>query len=116
VILRRTLKKNDFSFKRILHSLEARRDESDFRNTQGLLKALHKREDQGELAFYYFNESGFLQSPSVPYAWNPIGKPCEVTACSQPKAERTGLYQPSGKAGLPHRDQTSDHQNGHRSV
>jgi len=62
--------------------LKARRDETDFRNTQGLLKALHQREDQGEHELYYFDESGFSQSSSVPYAWSPIGKPCEVPAYS----------------------------------
>nr|AFW03529.1 putative transposase [Halomonas sp. ZM3] len=58
------------------------RDETDFRNTQGLLKALHQQEDQGEHELYYFDESGFSQSSSVPYAWSPIGQPCEVTAYS----------------------------------
>ena len=62
--------------------MKARRDETDFRNTQGLLKALHQREDQGEHELYYFDESGFSQSSSVPYAWSPIGKPCEVPAYS----------------------------------
>ncbi|MGP9768817.1 IS630 family transposase, partial [Halomonas sp. AOP13-D3-9] len=82
VTLRRALKKNNFSFKRIRHSLKSLRNETDFRNTQGLLKALHKQEAQGEHVLYYFDESGFSQSSSVPYAWSPIGKPCEVTAYS----------------------------------
>jgi hypothetical protein len=62
--------------------LKAHRDETDFRNTQGPFKALHQREDQGEHELYYFDESGFSQSSSVPYAWSPIGKPCEVPAYS----------------------------------
>jgi len=62
--------------------LKGRRDETDFRNTQRLLKALHEREDRGEHELYYFDESGFSQSSSVPYAWSPIGKPWEVTAYS----------------------------------
>ncbi|WP_311955963.1 IS630 family transposase [Halomonas garicola] len=82
VTLRRALKKNRHSFKRIRHSLKARRDETDFRNTQGLLKALQQREDRGEHELYYFDESGFSQSSSVPYAWSPVGKPCEVSAYS----------------------------------
>ncbi|WP_152561112.1 IS630 family transposase [Halomonas sp. TG39a] len=82
VTLRRALKKNRHSFKRIRHSLKARRNETDFRNTQGLLKALHQGEDRDEHELYYFDESGFSQSSSVPYAWSPIDKPCEVTAYS----------------------------------
>nr|WP_323133626.1 transposase [Halomonas meridiana] len=47
------------------------------------MKALHEREDQGEHELYYFDESGFSQASSVPYAWSPIGKPREVTAYSR---------------------------------
>ncbi|TVU72758.1 IS630 family transposase [Cobetia crustatorum] len=80
--LRRALKKNQNSFKRIRHSLKGRRDETDFRNTRGLLKVLQEQEDRGEHELYYFDESGFAQSSSVPYAWSAIGKPWEVTAYS----------------------------------
>ncbi len=38
--------------------------------------------DRGEHELYYFDESGFSQSSSVPYAWSAIGKPWEVTAYS----------------------------------
>ncbi len=34
------------------------------------MKALHEREDQGEHELYYFDESGFSQASSVPYAWS----------------------------------------------
>ena len=82
VTMRRALKKNGHSFKRIRHSLKAQHNETDFRNTQGLMKALHAREDQGEHELYYFDESGFSQASSVPYAWSPISKPWEITAYS----------------------------------
>lgn len=39
-------------------------------------------EDQGAAELYYFDESGFSQSSCVPYAWSPIGRPCEITAYS----------------------------------
>lgn len=44
---------------------------------------LQQREDLGEHELYYFDESGFSQSSPVPYAWSPIGKPCEVVAYSR---------------------------------
>lgn len=43
---------------------------------------LREREDQGEHELYYFDESDFSQSSSVPYAWSAIGKPWEITAYS----------------------------------
>ena len=44
------------------------------------MKALQEREDQGKHELYYFDESGFSQSSSVPYAWSPIGQPWEIPA------------------------------------
>ncbi len=46
------------------------------------MKALQEREDHGEHEFYYFDESGFSQSSSVPYSWSPIGQPWEMPAYS----------------------------------
>lgn len=43
---------------------------------------LQEQEDQGEHELYYFDESGFSQSSSIPYAWSSVGKPWEVTAYS----------------------------------
>lgn len=47
------------------------------------MKVLHQQEDQGEHELYYFDESGFSQSSSVPYAWSPIGKPWQIPAYSR---------------------------------
>lgn len=81
--LKRALKKIGHSFKRIRRSLTGRRDETDFRNTQGLMSALQAWEDQGITELYYFDESGFSQSSALPYAWSPIGQPLEITAFSR---------------------------------
>jgi|TARA_R100001244_G_scaffold82550_1_gene64034 transposase len=65
--------------------LTALRDETDFRRTQGLINALKEWEDNGECDLYFFDEAGFSQSSSLPYAWSPVGKPWEVTAYSRSK-------------------------------
>ncbi|GEN29438.1 hypothetical protein HVA01_30840 [Halovibrio variabilis] len=44
---------------------------------EALLKVLQEREDH---ELYYFDESGFSQSSSVPYAWSAIGKLKQVQA------------------------------------
>jgi len=80
--IKRALKKIGYSFKRVRRSLKRRRNETDFRNTQGLLAELQKWEDQGAAERYYFDESGFSQSSSIPYAWSPIGQPWEMVAYS----------------------------------
>lgn len=61
------------------------------------MKALQAREDQGDLELYYFDESGFSQASSVPYAWSPIGKPWEVTAYS--RGRRLNVLGFLGRAG-----------------
>lgn len=79
----RLAKKNGYSFKRARRSLKDRRDETDFRHTQGLLSVLQQWEEAGDVELYYFDESGFSQSSAVPYAWSPVGCPLEVPAYSR---------------------------------
>ncbi len=62
--------------------MKERRDETDFRNTQNLLQELWKWEDHEEAELYYFDESGFSQVSSLPYAWSPVGQPLELPAFS----------------------------------
>ena len=71
-----------YSFKRARRSLKHRRDETDFRNTQGLLSALQQWEETGGTELYYFDESGFSQSSAVPYAWSPVRQPLAMSAYS----------------------------------
>ncbi|WP_339935391.1 hypothetical protein [Vreelandella glaciei] len=64
----------------------ARRDETDFRHTQGLINVLKEWEDSGECDLYFFDEAGFYPSSSLPYAWSPISKPWGITAYSHSKS------------------------------
>ena len=54
-------------------SLKRLRDPEAFAKCKRALEALQKQEDQGKIALYYFDESGFALDPSIPYAWH-IGK------------------------------------------
>lgn len=78
-----SLKKLGYSFKRARQSLKDRRDETDFRHTQGLLAELQRWEARGEADLYYFDESGFSQSSVLPYAWGPVGYPRKMPAYSR---------------------------------
>jgi len=66
-------------------SLRKRRDEQDFRNTQGLIKEFVEWEKDGRCELYFFDESGFSQSSSLPYAWSPIGERVEIPGYSHSK-------------------------------
>ena len=41
---------------------------------------MQKQEDQGQIALYYFDESGFALDPTIPYAWQEPGSIIELPA------------------------------------
>ncbi|MBB1489675.1 transposase [Oceanospirillum sediminis] len=47
-----------------------------------MLSEFSQWEKEGKSELYYFDESGFSQRSSLPYAWSPIGAPLEVPAYS----------------------------------
>jgi transposase len=67
--LKRLAKKARLRWKRVRKSLKRLRDPKAFARCQRALAALQKQEDQGKIALYYFDESGFALDPTIPYAW-----------------------------------------------
>ena len=47
-----------------------------------MINHLHQREAAGECDLWYFDATGFCLSPSVPYAWQPIGQTIAVPSSS----------------------------------
>ncbi len=50
-------------------SFKSLRDPKAFARCQRALAALQHQEDQGKIALYYFDASGFALDPTIPYAW-----------------------------------------------
>lgn len=46
------------------------------------MRQLQQWEERGEAELYYFDESGFSQASSVPYAWGPVNQPLALPAFS----------------------------------
>jgi hypothetical protein len=46
---------------------------------------LHARAMHGECAVWYCDASGFCLTPSLPYAWQPLGVVIEVPTSAQNK-------------------------------
>jgi len=67
--LKRLAKKARLRWKRVRKSLKSLRDPQAFARGQRELAALQTHEDQGKIALYYFDESGFALDPTIPYAW-----------------------------------------------
>jgi len=78
--LKRLAKKARLRWKRVRKSLKSLRDPEEFAKCQRELEALQKQEDQGKIALYYFDESGFSLEPCIPYAWQETGTVIEVPA------------------------------------
>src|SRR5262249_31704229 len=55
------------------------------------LEALQKREDQGKIDLYYFDESGFTLDPYIPYAWQEPGTVIEIPATKWTRINIVGL-------------------------
>ncbi|HEX2472401.1 MAG TPA: IS630 family transposase [Nitrososphaera sp.] len=71
-------KKNRYVWKRIKHAPEKSPDPEKYERSKALIHHLHTREMQGECDVWYFDGSGFCLTPSIPYAWQPIGSVIEV--------------------------------------
>jgi len=67
--LKRLAKKARLRWKRVRKSLKRLRDPAAFAKCQRELEALQTQDDQGQIALYYFDESGFALDPTIPYAW-----------------------------------------------
>ena len=67
--LKRLAKKARLRWKRVRKSLKSLRDPDAFAQAKRELEVLQKQEDQGQIALYYFAESGFALDPTIPYAW-----------------------------------------------
>src|SRR6266702_6042818 len=67
--LKRLAQRARLRWKRVRKSLKSLRDPDAFAKAKRELEALQQQEDQGQIALYYFDESGFALDPTIPYAW-----------------------------------------------
>lgn len=78
--LKRLAKQARLRWKRVRKSLKSLRDPDAFAKAKRELEALQHQEDQGQLALYYFDESGFALDPTIPYAWQAPNSVIELPA------------------------------------
>lgn len=77
-------------------SLSSKRDEAAFKAKQQLLEGLKRREDEGELDLYFYDEAGFSLLPSVPYAWQAKGETALLSSGRSKSLNVLGLLKRSG--------------------
>lgn len=95
--LKRILKKGNKAWKRIRKSLRGKRDEADFQAAKIELDKFRAEAAAGKIDLLYFDEAGFSLDPSVPYAWQTIGKVIEIPASSTGRLNVLGFYSPDNR-------------------
>ena len=58
--------------------MKSKRDDDAFIRSKSQVEALIQEEKEGKIDLYYFDESGFSLTPSIPYAWQESGNTIEV--------------------------------------
>jgi len=89
--LKRLAKKARLRWKRVRKSLKSLRDPDAFAQAKRELAALQHPEDHGQIALYYFDESGFALDPTMPYAWQEPQSVIELPARKDGRIKVLGL-------------------------
>jgi len=89
--LKRICRKAGLIWKRVKKSLRGKRNDEEFYAALDQIKALLEQAGNGEIDFYYFDESGFSLEPCIPYAWQPVGKTIEVPSSKSKRLNVLGF-------------------------
>lgn len=95
--LRRLLRKAGLRWKRARKSLKSKRDEEEFNHAREEIEELIESHVAGELTLCYFDEAGFSLTPTVPYAWQPIGETLELPSSKSKQLNVLGFLTYSGE-------------------
>ena len=88
--LKRIAKRAELRWKRMRKSVKGKRNQAEFERVQSEITILHEQEAAGELAIYYFDESGFNLIPEVPYAWQAVGETIGIPSSLSEKEKLGG--------------------------
>jgi transposase len=77
-LLRRLAKKCGLGWKRMRGSVRDRRDETAFQAAKVDLIAFSELAQEPDINLWFFDEAAFSLKPSIPYAWQEIGKTIEL--------------------------------------
>jgi len=89
--LKRTARNAGLSWKRVRKSLKSKQDKKEFEKAKKEIENLEEEQKKGEINLYYFDESGFDLTPSIPYAWQTIGTNIEIPSSRSPRINVLGF-------------------------
>ena len=76
--IKRVLTSLKCSWRRVRRTLKGNPDSQEYEQKHRELETLKQHEDEGKLALFSCDESGFCLTPPIPYAWQEIGAPIEI--------------------------------------
>ncbi len=89
--LKRLAKSFKLKWKRIRKSLKTKRNQKKFEQAKIEIQELKQQEQLGYIDLFFFDETGFDLTPTVPYAWQPVGKTIEVPSSRSPRINVLGF-------------------------
>lgn len=89
--LTRLLKRLEMSWHRFRRAPFGSPPSADYQEKKRMLEELKRQDENGEIALYYMDESGFCLVPCVPYGWQPIGQYLELLSCMSKRLNVLGF-------------------------
>lgn len=95
--IKRYLSAAKLSWKRIRKSMKNKRNQEEFDAAHREIQELKEQHKNEELELWFFDETGFDQQPSVPYAWQPVGETIEVPSEKSKRLNVLGFLTPDNQ-------------------
>ena len=85
------------TWKRVKKSLKSKRDQEQFEKAKSEIDNLVNAHFSGDIKLFYFDQSGFSLNPTVPYAWQEVGKNIELPASKGGHLNAIGMITPDNE-------------------
>jgi transposase len=92
--IKRFVKAVKGKWKRVRRSLRSKRDSQQFTEAKAELEQLRRRQQQGAIGLFYFDECGFSLEPSIPYAWQFPDEQIEIPSSKSRRLNVLGFLSP----------------------
>ena len=92
--VRRVLKKRKKVWKRMKKTVAKKPEVQEVEQAKLKIAELQSKEASSEIELYFFDESGFSLTPSIPYGWQDIGQYYELPSAHSQRINVTGFLNP----------------------
>lgn len=87
----RILRNLGFSWRRVRKKPKGEPDPDEYKQKKEALEQYQHQAENGEIDLYYFDETGFILDPYIPYAWQEKGETIEVESSRGKRLSASGF-------------------------